>query len=168
METRVTTFLSTYVNKVDQKGRVSVPAPFRAALSGQRFEGIIAFPSLTNAAVDAFGRDALERMNQQRFDQNLGGGEFERLLIGDGEASVVEAIMAMVHELPFDGEGRILLPVGLSEHAGITERAAFVGRGNRFQIWDPDAFAKHQGSVINRLRSRLNPSSSSSPRRRRS
>ena len=40
-------FLSTYVNKVDRKGRVSVPATFRASLAAetQRFPGVIVFPS---------------------------------------------------------------------------------------------------------------------------
>ena len=37
-------FLDTFVNKIDRKGRVSVPATFRAALDGQAFHGIVALP----------------------------------------------------------------------------------------------------------------------------
>lgn len=151
----MTSFLSTYVNKVDRKGRVSVPAPFRAALSAQRFQGIIAYPSLAQPAIDAFGRDSLEEMNQKRFDQTLEGGDFASVLLGDGGDELVETVMAMAHELPFDGEGRIILPARLADHAGITEAAAFVGRGNRFQIWSPERFEESQQAAVARLRARL-------------
>ena len=151
----MTSFLSTFVNKVDRKGRVSVPAPFRSTLADQSFQGIIAYPSLTDPAIDAFGRDVLERMGRRRFDQTLEDGDFERALLGAGGDDAVETIMAMARELPFDGDGRIVLPAPLAETAGITDRAAFVGRGTRFQIWAPDAFERHQQAAVDRLRARL-------------
>lgn len=150
---RVTSFLSTFVNKVDRKGRVSVPAPFRAALAGETFQGIIAYPSLADRAIDAFGRNALEELNRLRLQQTLQQGDFEGALLGGD--STVDTIMALAHELPFDGEGRIILPGVLAEAAGITERAAFVGRGSRFQIWAPEAFEEHQKSAVAALRARL-------------
>jgi MraZ protein len=58
----------------------------------------------------------------------------------------------MVHELPFDREGRISLPENLAKHAGIGERAVFVGRGNRFQIWSPEAHERHHAETIARIR----------------
>jgi len=63
--------------------------------------------------------------------------------------------MAMARELPFDGDGRIVLPAQLAEAAGITDRAAFVGRGTRFQIWSPESFEQHQLAATERLRARL-------------
>jgi len=153
----VTSFLSTFVNRVDRKGRVSVPAPFRAALSEQSYQGIIAYPSLIDPAIDGFGRDVLEQMSRRRFDQTLEDGDFERALLGgsgDGD-DTVETIMAMARELPFDGDGRIVLPAQLAEVAGITDRAAFVGRGMRFQIWAPERFERHQQAATDRLRARL-------------
>ena len=150
----MTSFLSTFVNKVDRKGRVSVPAPFRATLADQSFQGIIAYPSLTDPAIDAFGRDVLEQMGRRRFDQTVEDGDFERALLGDGD-DAVETIMALARELPFDGDGRVVLPAQLAEAAGITDRAAFVGRGTRFQIWAPDAFDRHQLAAVERLRARL-------------
>src|SRR3954463_11614824 len=60
---RVALFLSTFVNKVDRKGRVSVPASFRAALAGQSFAGIIAFRSFKNSAIEGSGIDRLEEMS---------------------------------------------------------------------------------------------------------
>jgi len=149
-------FLSTFVNKVDRKGRVSVPAPWRAALAGQDFQGVVAFASLTQPALDAFGRDALEQMNRRRFDRTLEAGDIAAALLGTGEGDdLIEAIMALAHELPFDGEGRIILPKALVEHAGIGEEAKFVGRGNRFQIWAPATFDAQNRDTLARLRSRL-------------
>lgn len=149
----MTSFLSTFVNKVDRKGRVSVPAPFRAALANETFQGVIACPSLTETAIDGFGRGTLEALNRQRMERTLAEGDFERALLGGD--SVVDTIMALAHELPFDGEGRIVLPGALAESAGITDRAAFVGRGTRFQIWAPDTFERHQRAAVAALRQRL-------------
>ena len=60
--TNVALFLSTFVNKIDRKGRVSVPAPFRAALAGQSFHGLVAFRSYKLPAVEAFGFDRMEQI----------------------------------------------------------------------------------------------------------
>ncbi len=156
----MTAFLSTYLNKVDRKGRVSVPAAYRGTLAGSSFQGIIAYPSMTEPAIEAFGRDLLEQMSRRRTDQSIEGGDFEQLLLG-GSDGLVETIMALVRELPFDGEGRVILPGALAGHAGITDRATFVGRGNRFQIWEPEAFERHQAEAIDRLRTRLGGAGSS-------
>ncbi|MCH7544649.1 MAG: MraZ N-terminal domain containing protein, partial [Proteobacteria bacterium] len=56
-------FLSTFINKVDRKGRVSVPAPFRASLAGQVFNGIVAFRSYRQAAIEGCGIDRMERLS---------------------------------------------------------------------------------------------------------
>ncbi|MEE8444266.1 MAG: division/cell wall cluster transcriptional repressor MraZ [Alphaproteobacteria bacterium] len=149
----MTSFLSTFVNKVDRKGRVSVPAPFRAALSNETFQGVIAYPSLTETAIDGVGRATLEDLNRRRMDRTLEDGDFERALLGGD--TVIDTIMALAHELPFDGEGRIVLPASLAGPAGITDRATFVGRGTRFQIWAPDAFEQHQQAAVAALRQRL-------------
>lgn len=151
----MTSFLSTFVNKIDRKGRVSVPAPFRSALAGETFQGLIAYPSLTQPTIEAFGRTVLERMAAQRLNQSLEGGNFERELIGSDRDDVIETIMAMSSEIPFDGEGRIILPQPLARHAGLTDQAAFVGRGTRIQIWAPEAFERHQAEAVERLRARL-------------
>lgn len=151
---QVTSFLSTFVNKVDRKGRVSVPAPFRAALSDAAYQGVIAYPSMTDTAIDAFGRATLEELNRRQHERTMEDGDFERALLGGD--SLIDTIMALAHELPFDGEGRIVLPPALMESAGITERAAFVGRGQRFQIWCPETFDEHQKNAVAALRTRFN------------
>lgn len=147
-------FLSTFVNKVDRKGRVSVPAPFRAALSADSYQGIIAYPSMTDKALDGFGRSMLEELNRRQLDKTMSDGDFEQALLGRRN-SVVDTIMALAHELPFDGEGRIVLPGDLINAAEITDRATFVGRGSRFQIWSPDLFENHQRDAVAALRARF-------------
>ena len=51
-----------------------------------------------------------------------------------------------------DGEGRIVLPQNLVDHAGIDESATFVGRGRTFQIWQPGKFEDFQGQARERAR----------------
>ena len=138
-------FLSTYVNKVDKKGRVSVPASFRATLSGQTFAGIVAFRSPNFPALEACGADRMERLshsvdNLAKFSQE--------------QDDLAALIFAGSFQLPFDGDGRIVLPEPLATHAQITDRAAFVGLGQMFQIWNPDAYARFESEARERIQSR--------------
>jgi MraZ protein len=150
----MTSFLSTFVNKIDSKGRVSVPAPFRGSLNNELFQGIIAYPSLTEPAIDAFGRSMLEQLNRRVLDKNLEDGEFEQTLLGRS-GSIIETIMALAHELPFDGQGRVILPAALIKAAGLDNQVAFVGRGNRFQIWNPGRFSEKQEEAVAKIRENL-------------
>ena len=135
-------FLSTYVNKVDRKGRVSVPATFRAAVADQSFPGIVVFPSIKHEALDANGIRRMEEMSERlnALDEFSEEHENLSLLFADAQA------------LPFDPEGRIVLPEKLVRYAHISEAAAFVGLGRSFQIWEPNRFADHQAMLRERAR----------------
>jgi MraZ protein len=151
-------FLSTFVNKVDRKGRVSVPATFRAAVADQSFPGIVVFPSFKYDALDASGIKRMEEMSARQNTIDEFSDEHENLgmLFADAQA------------LPFDPEGRIILPGNLAEHAHITENAAFVGLGKSFQIWEPTRFSEHQAMLRERARrqgTRLPPLGGSRERR---
>lgn len=125
-------FLSTFVNKVDRKGRVSVPATYRAVLGGQSFSGIVVFPSFRDSynAIEACGMDRMERLSASVDGLNP---------FSDEHDDFATAIFGSAVQLPFDGEGRVMLPDHLRAHAGIETHAAFVGRGATFQIWRPEA-----------------------------
>ncbi len=125
-------FSSSYANKVDKKGRISVPAPFRAALPRQRFDGIVVFPSFKTSAIEGGGIDRLERMQAQ----------LETLPEFSAERESLAMLFADVEQLTFDPEGRITLSERLREAAGIADTAVFVGLGSSFQIWEPAAFAE--------------------------
>lgn len=129
-------FLSTYVNKVDRKGRVSVPAPFRSAIADQPFAGIVLFPAINSRALEGSGIDRMQDLTRR----------LEVLPEFSEERDALSAIFADVQQLPFDGEGRIMLPPEFCEHAGIVLEggAAFVGNGKTFQIWEPARFERHQ------------------------
>jgi MraZ protein len=120
-------FLSTHVNKVDKKGRVSVPAQFRTAVVGQSFPGIVAFRSFSLQVIDAAGIERMEKYS----------AELDSLEEGSGRHGEVRAMLADARQLAFDGEGRIVLPTDLAEFARITEEAAFVGQGRHFYICEP-------------------------------
>ena len=152
-------FLSTFVNKVDRKGRVSVPATFRAAIADQSFQGIVIFPSFLHEALDASGIKRMEEMSERLDSLDEFSEERENLSM----------LFASSQALPFDPEGRIVLPENLAEYAHITESAAFVGLGKSFQIWEPNRFADHQATLRERARrqgTRLPPLGSAAALRR--
>ncbi|MBV9862842.1 MAG: division/cell wall cluster transcriptional repressor MraZ [Alphaproteobacteria bacterium] len=134
-------FLSTYLLKVDRKGRVSVPATFRNALSSQPDPAaIFVFPSFRFAALEGGGSDRIEEMSRRLEALDQFSDEHENLSL----------LFADTHRLPFDGEGRVILPDNLKEFAHIGDEAAFVGRGASFQIWDPRRFDEHRSATRDR------------------
>jgi MraZ protein len=139
----MTLFTSTFVNKVDKKGRISVPASFRMALANQSFAGVVVFPSFVHQAIEGAGYELLERLAQsvEQFDPFTDEHDaFSTTIFGDS------------HQLSFDSEGRILLPEPLLAHANITATAAFLGRGGTFQIWEPEALKVYKADAIERAR----------------
>lgn len=131
-------FLSTYVNKVDKKGRVSVPAQFRAILASQNFAGIVAYDSFINPCVEACGMDRLEKLHAQ----------IETLDPFSEERDAFSAVlMGGSQQLAFDGEGRVMLSKTMMDAAGITEQVVFVGKGETFEIWEPKAFEEYMAEA---------------------
>lgn len=127
-------FLSTFKNKIDKKGRVSVPAPFRNALAGQEFSGIIVYSSFINPCIEACGFDRISKLS----------ANIEALEpFSEERDAFATAILGGSMQLGFDGEGRVMLPEPLVEEAGIKEMALFVGKGETFEIWQPDAFESY-------------------------
>lgn len=136
-------FLSTFVNKIDKKGRISVPATFRAALSGENFQGIVAFRSYKHNAIEACNMERMQRLCASVDDLDF---------FSDAQDDLASTIFADALQLPLDGDGRVILPQSLLDHAGITESAAFVGRGATFQIWMPEAFQEFQDMARTRIK----------------
>lgn len=137
-------FIGTFENKVDRKGRVSVPATFRSALQGQAFHGIIAFRSYRAQAIEACGMDFMQKLNDSVSNLDL---------FSDTHDDLATTIFADSHSLALDGDGRVMMPAELAEHAGITDKAAFVGKGPIFQIWEPGRLLAHKDEARDRARS---------------
>jgi MraZ protein len=141
----MTLFLSTFMNRLDKKGRVSVPAPFRLALSGQAFQGVVVFRSYKSSAIEGMGMNRMERLSQSVDQLDM---------FSDVQDDFAATIFADSHMLAFDGDGRIVLPELLIKHAQIENNVAFVGRGATFQIWNGEAFEAHQEKARQRIQER--------------
>jgi MraZ protein len=128
-------FLSKYINKIDKKGRVSIPAGYRNALAQEKFSGVVVYPSFKNNCIECCSMSHLEELS--KIIQNLDPYSDER----DAFETIVlgEAI-----QLQFDSEGRVVLPSNLMEQVGITTQGCFVGKGVVFEIWNPDEFDSYR------------------------
>lgn len=131
-------FLSTFVNKVDRKGRVSVPAGFRAALAAHSFQGVVAYRSFVHPCVEGCGMDFMERLSSSA--ETLGAFSAE-------QDDLSALIFADARQLAWDPEGRVVLPDDIVAHAGIDESCAFVGKGQTFQIWRPETYREVEAEI---------------------
>jgi len=148
-------FLSTYMMKVDKKGRISVPAPWRAHLTDEGFDGFIAFPSITHDAIDARGIKAFHAlMDRLRADTQAKAGTFEAELFTDGDNHAAH-LSSVAVDVGFDSEGRLSLPPPLKSVLGECEQVAFVGRHGFFQIWADQAWARQAQVEREAFRSRV-------------
>ena len=136
-------FLSCYENRLDTKGRVSVPAAFRSSLNNENFAGVILFRSFTHNCIEGLSMSRMEKM----------AGATDQMDMFDDKLDNLSALVfADARPLPFDVTGRIVIPNDLLKHANITDSALFVGRGNSFQIWNPSDFARVQQGSLNNLK----------------
>ncbi len=126
-------FLSTYENKLDKKGRVSVPASYRSYLSNIGYNGVVCFPSFNNQCIEAWPQDRIEKISNAIDSLN----PFE-----DKKDYFATSILSESTNLQFDTEGRISLTSKLLKHAKIKNSMLFVGQGKTFQIWEPTTFEK--------------------------
>jgi len=136
-------FLDTVVNKVDAKGRVSLPADYRAIAKDLESE-IVCYRSLTSPCIEGCIEDLLEKLaadieNSTDFFSET-QDDLTNLIFGDAK------------RFSFDSTGRIMLTDKLLKHAGITDSAVFVGKGRKFQIWNPDNWAKEEQKIREKVR----------------
>ncbi len=126
-------FLSTHENKMDKKGRVSVPANFRSHLNSVGYNGFIAYPSFNHPALEACSQDRIEKLSNTIDSLN----PFE-----EKRDFFATSILSESENLQFDTEGRVSLSNKLLKHAKIKNSILFVGLGKTFQIWEPKNFEK--------------------------
>ena len=126
-------FLSNYENKLDKKGRVSVPATFRSYLNSMGYNGFISYPSFNHSALEACSQDRIEKLSNTIDSLN----PFE-----EKRDYFATSILSESENLQFDTEGRVSISEKLLNHANIKSTVLFVGLGKTFQIWDPKNFNK--------------------------
>ena len=131
-------FLSTYENKLDKKGRVSVPSSFRAYLNSMGYNGFISYPSFNHPALEACSQDRIEKLSNTIDTLN----PFE-----EKRDFFATSILSESENLQFDTEGRVSISQKLLSHAKIKDNMLFVGLGKTFQIWEPINFEKFRVSA---------------------
>jgi MraZ protein len=132
-------FRGRFTNRIDAKGRVSVPAKFRAIVNAQGASGIICSPSFRGAYLEA-GGPAFGAIVDQAINR-LG-------MYTDPYDDLATVLYGDSQDISLDGDGRIILPEEFREHAGITDEVTFVGFGPRFLLWEPKAYAVFREKAI--------------------
>jgi MraZ protein len=122
-------FYSHYTNPVDAKGRVSVPADFRARLGDEN--QICAWQSAAGPFLQAGGK-AMVRAYEQALSKLPSHAPSTR--------AMARATLGRMRYMAWDSTGRIVIPAVLGEHMGLTSRAVFVGVGPVFEIWDEEVY----------------------------
>ncbi|MBA2126551.1 transcriptional regulator MraZ [Hyphomicrobium methylovorum] len=136
-------FVSTFTNKIDAKGRVSIPASFRAVLERDGYPGgLYCYPSLDAPALDAGG---------ERLAKKIDGLLANLPDYSDERDQLSVALYGDVQVLTIDGDGRIVLPESLRSHAGLETAVTFVGLGDKFQIWEPGRFEKRRAEARSKV-----------------
>lgn len=130
MRSPETSFLGSHVNKLDAKGRIAVPAEFRRALEGEHGRGFYCLMGVKEDRLECGGGDFIT--TYKRYIATLPPFSDERELLEDH-------ILGSVRFLPFDTEGRVVIPDAYREFARLKERVRFKGRGDDFIIIDADA-----------------------------
>lgn len=134
-----------HVNRIDAKGRVSVPKPFRVAFAEQSFAGLYVYPLFRHPAVEAC---------DERFMKRLSDSIDALDMFSEDQDDLATIVINNAEALPFDPEGRVMMPKPFLDHTGIQDKALFVGCGSRFQIWAPDAFGTWNVRAYERARAR--------------
>jgi len=136
-------FVSHHVLRLDAKGRVSVPASFRAVLARDGFDGLYCHPALDRPALDAGGNALL--------------AEIEALISGfppysEQREQFSLALYGTSETLKIDGEGRVVLTDTHKIHAGIKDAVIFVGLGHKLRIWEPGRFRAELTEATDKVR----------------
>ena len=144
-------FIGTHQNKLDAKGRVSIPAQFRSVLKKMSHAGegaavapMYLRPSHQHRCIEGWSELDFEALSAPVAEgYNLFSAEHEDFVLAlFGDACAMET----------DKEGRIMLPPNLVAHADLTENVMFIGSRNTFQIWEPEAGARRLAEAREKAR----------------
>ncbi|MBO6289118.1 MAG: division/cell wall cluster transcriptional repressor MraZ [Alphaproteobacteria bacterium] len=135
---KVFLFMDTVVNKVDAKGRVSLPSDYRAMVKELSTE-IVCYRSLSAPCIEGCLEETLDKL----------ATEIENAtdFFSETQDNLTNLVFGDAKRFGFDSTGRIVLTEKLLKHAQITDTAVFVGKGRKFQIWNPENWAKEEARI---------------------
>ncbi|OYW08082.1 MAG: hypothetical protein B7Z53_05310 [Rhodospirillales bacterium 12-71-4] len=139
----MTQFVGTHTGKLDRKGRISVPAPFRAELEAAATNQLVFRTSHTHPCIEARSRPVFQKIVYGI--QDLPHFSEERELL---EATLISGS----EMLKLDSEGRLVLPEEMIAECELGDQVAFLGKGDRFEIWNEAAARAHIADSKKRVR----------------
>ncbi len=139
-------FLSAFTNKIDSKGRVSVPAQFRSSLVNPDFSGVVVYESFVNDCIEGCDIDRIRKISESI--DNLDPFSQDR-------DALATALLGGSFQLSIDADGRVILPESLLKKLKIKSTAVFVGKGPTFEIWNPEKFDDYMAKSKKSARGKL-------------
>ncbi|MGB1008779.1 MAG: division/cell wall cluster transcriptional repressor MraZ [Thiolinea sp.] len=116
---------------IDAKGRLSMPAKYRDAITESALGQIVITVDHSDKCLLVYPMDQWEKVERTLMglpNMNRRVRNMQRLILGHAS------------ELELDGQGRILLPAPLREYAGLGKKAVLVGQATKFELWDADVW----------------------------
>ena len=135
-------FVSKYINKIDKKGRVSLPSSFRNVLPKSNRNEIILYKSIKTPSIEGCGVGRLKEIAKRINNLDFFSEDYD-----DFSTSIFSEIITT----NIDKEGRFLIPEEFKLYSGIKTEAAFFGQGHFFQIWEPKQGLKNTEDSRRRL-----------------
>lgn len=140
-------FLSTFEHRIDKKGRLSVPAPFRSVLE-RRHDPLYLFKSLTEQCLEGCG--------PERIGQIVDAIDTMDSL--SAEVATLQTMLSSAQEMKLDSEGRIMLSADFIAFARLDDAALYAGIGRSFQIWLPGRYRSREADARARAKTSGLPS----------
>ena len=140
-------FISTVFGSLDSKGRVCIPASYRHILAAQNTQGVYICPSFAESALEAFGQNVIDTLHARLSTQDPFFSP-----VHDDEAT---AVISLTQLLVADEQGRVRLPDAMIAHAGLKDKIVFVGKAQKFQIWDVERYAPIEAEAIARVKAKM-------------
>jgi MraZ protein len=140
-------FLSTFTNKIDSKGRVSVPAQFRASLADKDSSSVVVYESFSNHCIEGCNLERIRKLSESIDDLDP---------FSDERHSLATALLGASFQLMMDVDGRVILPESLLKKAKIKDSAVFVGKGSTFEIWRPEGLDEYMEKARKAAKDKLN------------
>jgi len=135
-------FVSQFVNKIDKKGRVSLPSIFRNALPQNSKNEIILYKSLKHNSIEGCSSDRIKDIADRINKLDI---------FSEDQDDFATSIFSEIIPTKLDKEGRFLIPENLKLYSNISNEVTFIGQGHYFQIWEPQAATERQKKSRERL-----------------
>jgi MraZ protein len=145
-------FSGYFLNKLDQKGRVSVPSTYRDVLKLSSRKGdkdmplapVVLRPSHQQPCIEGWTETAYDALKAHFDSYDLFSEDYEDLSV---------ALFGDAMETATDSDGRIIVPDYMREHAGLPDTVMFIGGKDKFQLWEPEAGRRRLAEAKARIKS---------------